>query len=311
MEGARIQTTPPFYEYLRIADGCDNRCSYCAIPYIRGGFRSREIENIVSEAETLAARGVKELVIVAQDTTRYGEDIYGEKKLPELLRRLCRIDGVEWIRLLYCYPDRVTDELLECIRDEDKIVKYMDIPVQHCNADVLKAMNRRGDKESLLALIAHIREKVPGIILRTTIMVGFPGETEEQFDELCGFVRDAAFERLGCFTYSAEEGTPAADMDGQIDEETAQRRMEIIMDEQSRNIDDWCDFMNDSEIDVTVEGYDRLAECCYGRSRLDAPEIDGKVFFTSSSPMNAGDIVKVRITGHIDCDLTGERVDED
>lgn len=308
MEGGRVQTTPPFYSYLRIADGCDNRCTYCAIPYIRGGYRSRKMEDIVAEAEKLACWGVKELIIVAQDTTRYGEDIYGEKKLPELLHRLCKIDGLEWIRVLYCYPDRITDELLECVRDEDKMVKYLDIPLQHCNANVLRSMNRRGDKQSLLDLIGHIRDVVPGITLRTTLMVGFPGETDEQFEELCDFVREAQFEKLGCFVFSPEEGTPAYDMDGKVDEETAERRMEIIMDAQSRNIDDWCDMMNDEIIDVTVEGYDRLAECCYGRSRQDAPEIDGKVFFTSTKSMTEGDIVKVRVTGHLECDLTGERI---
>ena len=308
MEGGRVQTTPPFYSYLRIADGCDNRCAYCAIPYIRGGYRSRRIEDIVAEAEKLACWGVKELIIVAQDTTRYGEDLYGEKKLPELLHRLCKIDGLEWIRVLYCYPDRITDELLECVRDEEKMVKYLDIPLQHCNADVLRSMNRRGDKKSLLELIAHIREIIPGITLRTTLMVGFPGETDEQFEELCDFVREAQFEKLGCFVFSPEEGTPAYDMDGKVDEKTAERRMEIIMDAQSRIIDDWCDSMNDEILDVTVEGYDRLAECCYGRSRQDAPEIDGKVFFTSTKSMTEGDIVKVRVTGHLECDLTGERI---
>ncbi len=310
MDGGRIGTTPPFYAYLRVADGCDNRCSYCAIPGIRGGYRSRSMEAVVEEARSLAARDVKELILVAQDTTRYGEDMYGKPMLPELLNRLCEIDGIRWIRLLYCYPDRVTDELLDTMREQEKIVNYMDIPLQHCNADILRAMNRKGDKDSLLALIEHIRERVPGIVLRTTLMVGFPGETDEQLTELAEFVREAQFERLGCFVYSPEEDTPAYDLEGRIDPQVAEHRMDIIMDEQSRCIDDWCDSMQDEILDVTVEGFDRLAGCCFGRSKLDAPEIDGKIFFSAKTPMTEGDIVKVRVTGHIECDLTGERVED-
>lgn len=310
MEGGRIQTTPPFYAYLRIADGCDNRCSYCAIPYIRGGFRSRPMDAVVAEAEKLAANGVKELVLVAQDTTRYGEDFGGESLLPELLERLCQIDGIMWIRLLYCYPDRVTDRLLDVIAKEEKIVKYMDIPLQHCCADILKAMNRRGDPESLLALIKHIREKVPGIALRTTMMVGFPGETRKHIEQLALFVREAKFEKLGCFVFSPEEDTPAYDLPDRVSEREGERRMEIIMEEQSRCIDDWCESMLGKEILVTVEGYDRLAECCYGRSATDAPEIDGKVFFSAKRRMTEGELVRVRVTDRLDCDLVGERIYE-
>ncbi|MBE6753482.1 MAG: 30S ribosomal protein S12 methylthiotransferase RimO [Ruminococcaceae bacterium] len=309
MEGSRVLTTPPFYAYLRIADGCDNRCSYCAIPYIRGSYRSRKMDDVVAEAENLAARGVKELILVAQDTTRYGEDFGGGSLLPELLERLCAIDGIMWIRLLYCYPDRITDRLLDTIAAQDKIVKYMDIPLQHCCGDVLKAMNRNGDKDSLLALVSHIREKVPGIALRTTMMVGFPGETRDHIEQLALFVREARFEKLGCFVWSAEEGTPAYDLPGRVSEKEGQRRMDIIMEEQSRCIDKWCEAMIGKELDVVVEGYDRLAECCYGRASTDAPEIDGKVFFTAKKKMNEGDIIRVRITDSMECDLIGERIE--
>ena len=308
LDGGRIQSTPPFYAYLRIADGCDNRCSYCAIPGIRGGYRSRSMENIIEEAKNLAADGVKELVLVAQDTTRYGEDLYGENRYCELLRKLCGIDGIEWIRMLYCYPDRITDELLDTIANQEKIVKYMDMPIQHCNAEILKAMNRRGDKASLLALVKHIREKVPGIVLRTTVMVGFPGETNAHFQELAEFVRDAKFEKLGSFVWSAEEGTPAYDLPNRVSEKVANRRQEIITDEQSRVVDAWCESMQGQVVEVVAEGYDRLAECCFGRTKSDAPEIDGKVFFTSDRRMNEGDIVKVRITDYMGSDLVGERV---
>lgn len=308
MDGGRIQSTPPFYAYLRIADGCDNCCTYCAIPGIRGGYRSRCMENIIEEAGKLAANGVRELILVAQDTTRYGEDLYGENKYCELLNRLCEIDGIEWIRMLYCYPDRITDELLDTIAGQSRIVKYMDIPVQHCNADILHAMNRTGDKESLLALIKHIRERVPNIVLRTTLMVGFPGETKAHFRELAEFVREAKFERLGCFVWSPEEGTPAYDMPDRVSESVGNRRQEVILDEQSRVIDAWCESMQGKVVEVVAEGYDRLAECCYGRTSTDAPEIDGKVFFTSTTKMNTGDIVKVRITDSMGCDLLGERI---
>ncbi len=310
MEGGRIQSTPPFYAYLRIADGCDNRCSYCAIPGIRGGFRSRPMENIIEEAKYMVAGGVKELIIVAQDTTRYGEDLYGEIKLPELLNKLCEIEDLVWIRLLYCYPDRVTDELLDVMANQSKIVKYMDIPLQHCSEPVLKAMNRRGNKDSLLALVKHIREKVPGINLRTTMMVGFPGETRKDIEELALFVREARFEKLGVFVWSAEEDTPAYDMPGRVSAKEGNRRMDIIMEEQSRVIDRNGDDMIGKEITVVVEGFDRLAECCFGRSEFDAPDIDGKVFFDAEGKrMNAGDLVRVRITDHMECDLVGEKAE--
>lgn len=307
MEGGRVQSTEQHWAYLKIADGCDNCCTYCAIPLIRGRFRSREMENIIKEAERLVYNGVKEINVIAQDTTRYGEDLYGELKLAELLRKLCKIDGLEWIRVLYCYPDRITDELLDTIREEEKIVKYIDLPLQHCSGKVLRAMNRRGDKESLLELVEHIREKIPGVVLRTTLIAGFPGETEEDFEELSDFVRQTKFERLGCFAYSQEEDTPAALMDDQIDEEIKNRRAEIITEQEALIIDSWCESQIGKDIDVLVDGFDRYAECFFGRSAFDAPEVDPNVFFTAPGRKpRPGEIVRVHISDHIDCDLTGE-----
>lgn len=232
LTGGRIQTTLSFYSYLKIADGCSNCCSFCAIPSIRGRNRSVPMEQLFAEATELAVNGVRELILIAQDSTRYGEDIYGKPSLPELLEKLCTIPQLKWIRVLYCYPERISDELLDVMAREDKIVKYIDMPIQHCDADILKKMNRPGDEETLRALIKKIREKVPGIILRTTLITGFPTETVEQFDRLADFVRDMEFDRLGCFPYSAEEGTKAAKMDGQLDEETKQHRADIIMEQQ-------------------------------------------------------------------------------
>lgn len=267
------------------------------------------MENIVAEAESLARDGIKELVVVAQDTTRYGEDIYGKSALPELLTRLSDIEGIEWIRLLYCYPDRVTDELLDVIASRKNICKYMDIPLQHANGEVLRAMNRTGDSKSLLELISHIREKVPGITLRTTFMVGFPGETAEQLNELAEFVQAAKFERMGCFIWSAEEDTPAYSFPDRVDENEARHRYDIIMNEQSRVVENWVESMQGKEITVVTEGFDRLAECCFGRSEADAPDIDGKVFFTTGGKkLTVGDMVRVRITDSMDCDLIGELI---
>ena len=309
LDGGRVQSTEFYWAYLRVADGCDNCCTYCAIPLIRGRFRSRKMESIVEEAERLAKNGVKELNVIAQDTTRYGEDIYGKLMLPELLRRLCAIDGVEWIRLLYCYPDRVTDELLTVINEEKKILKYIDLPLQHCEGRVLKAMNRRGDKSSLLALIRHIREMIPGVVLRTTLIAGFPGESEEDFESLSDFVEQARFERLGCFAYSQEEDTPAALMDGQLDEDVKERRAEIIGEQEALIMGDWCESVIGREIDVLVDGFDRYADCWTGRSAFDAPEVDPCVFFTvEGDKPRPGDIVRVRVTDRLDCDLTGEMI---
>ena len=305
IEGERILSTQPFYAYLKIAEGCDNCCTFCAIPLIRGRFRSRTMEDIVSEAEGLAAKGVTELVVIAQDTTRYGEDNYGGKKLPELLRRLCKIDGLKWIRTLYCYPERITDELLDTIASEEKLVKYLDIPLQHCNGDILKRMNRSGDRESLSALIKKIRERIPGVIIRTTMLTGFPGETEEQFSELCRFVKETKFERLGCFAYSAEEGTPAADFEDQVPIKVKEKRSEIVMEEQMFISDRFNEAMIGKTLEVVTEGFDRYAECWFGRSSMDAPEIDGKVFFTSERKLRIGEYVRVKIDDVMDYDLIG------
>lgn len=304
----RILSTPSYMAYIKISEGCDNRCTYCAIPKIRGRFRSRSIESIVSEAEKLADRGVKELVLIAQDTTRYGEDLYGESKLAELLRDLAKIDGLKWIRTLYLYPERITDELIDVFASEEKVVSYMDIPIQHCDKEVLKRMNRKGDEQSLLELIKKIRSRVPNIILRTTLIAGFPGESDQQFESLCEFVKKAGFDRLGCFAYSAEEGTAAAEFDGQLDEDVKSRRAEIIYDEQSRIMFEKNENQIGKTYEVVCEGFDRYAECFFGRSYMDAPEIDGKIFFTADKKPSPGEFVKVKITDTLDFDLLGERV---
>jgi ribosomal protein S12 methylthiotransferase len=308
ISGKRVITTLPFYSYIKISEGCDNRCTYCIIPTLRGRYRSRPMQEILEEARQLADGGVKELVVVAQDTTRYGQDLYNRLMLPELLKQLCKIGKLRWIRILYCYPDRITDELIEVIATEDKIVKYIDLPIQHVNARVVKDMNRRDDKASLTALIAKLRDRIPGLTLRTTLIVGFPGETEDEFGELCDFVKEIRFERLGVFAYSREDGTPAAEMPNQIDEDIKLRRQEIIMDEQTRIADENNQIMIGRTIEVLCEGYDRLAECNFGRSRADAPDIDGKVFFTAAKKPHAGSLVKVKITEVFDYDLTGEMV---
>ncbi len=306
LEGKRIVSNLPFFAYLKIADGCDNRCAYCAIPLIRGDYRSRSIESIVEEAKTLAQNGVKELIVVAQDITRYGLDLYGERRLPELLDELCEIDGIEWIRLLYAYPDEITDGLIDRIANQPKIVKYLDLPLQHISDRILRAMNRRGSGSEIREVIARLRERVPGIALRTTFIVGFPGETEEDFAQLCEFVRDTRFERMGCFAFSPEEDTPAAVMDGQLDDDIKQRRCEVLMDEQLEVAEGFCRSMVGKTLDVLVEGYDRYAQSCFGRSRYDSPDIDPKVFFTTGEPVNAGDIIRVKITDWMDYDLIGE-----
>ncbi len=308
IEGGRIISTQPFYAYLKIAEGCDNFCTFCAIPSIRGRFRSRPIENIIEEAEWLAKNGVTELVVIAQDTTRYGEDLYGEPKLPELLRELCKVEGIKWIRTLYAYPERITDELLDTIASEEKLVKYLDIPMQHCNEQILKRMNRGGSRESLSALVKKIREKIPGVILRTTMLTGFPGETEEQFAELCEFVKEMKFERLGCFAYSAEEGTPAATFEDQVPIKIKEKRSEIVMEEQMFISDRFNEEQLGKTLEVVTEGFDRYAECWFGRSAMDAPEIDGKVFFTSDRKLREGEYVKVTIDDVMDYDLLGTRV---
>ena len=307
MEGGRVQTTLPFYSYLKVAEGCSNCCTYCAIPAIRGKFRSVPMEKLIEEAKSLAERGVKELNIIAQDSTRYGEDLYGESKLPELLTELCKIEKLKWIRILYCYPERITDKLLDVIAKEDKIVKYIDVPVQHCCEDILKKMNREGSEEYLRSLMAKIREKVPNVTIRTTLITGFPSETEEQFNQLADFVKDMRFDRLGCFAYSQEEGTKAAQMPDQIDEETKQRRADVIMEQQQIIMAQNNEKMIGSTGEVVTEGYDRYGECYFGRSAADAPDIDGKIFFRSPErKLTSGSFVKVKITETLDYDLIGE-----
>ena len=305
LEGGRIISTQPFYAYLKIAEGCSNGCTYCAIPAIRGKFRSRTIENILEEARWLADNGVTELVVVAQDTTRYGEDIYGESRLPELLAELCKIEGFHWIRTLYLYPERITEKLIDTIAAQDKLVKYFDIPIQHCNADILKRMNRCGSRETLTELIGKIRARIPGVIIRTTLITGFPGETQEQFEELADFANDMRFERLGCFAYSAEEGTPAAKFEGQLPDEEKERRSDVIMEQQMFINDVQNQEMIGKVVEVVTEGFDRYAECCFGRSAADAPEIDGKIFFSSERKLTVGEYVKVKIDDTLDCDLLG------
>ena len=307
--GDRELTTPSYFAYVKIAEGCDNRCSYCAIPLIRGGYRSRTMESIEEECKGLVANGAKELVLIAQDTSRYGIDLYGEYSLAKLMARLCRIDGLRWLRVLYCYPDSITDELLDTMAREEKIVPYIDLPLQHASGPILKAMNRRGDRQSLTALMNKIRERVPGVVLRTTLITGFPGETEEDFTELAEFVKDVKFQRLGCFAYSQEEGTPAAELPGQLDEEVKAHRAELIMDRQMEIMERQGMELIGKTLEVLVEGYDRYAECWFGRSWRDAPDVDGKIFFTTGGKRpRLGSFVQVRVEDCMDCDLTGRLV---
>ena len=306
LNGGRILGSYPFSTYLKVADGCDNCCTYCAIPKIRGRLRSRKIEDCVTEAKKLAKSGVKELTVVAQDTTAYGEDIYGRPMLAELLRELCKIEGLHWIRTLYTYPDRITDELLDTVASEPKLVKYFDIPLQHVNGEILKRMNRRGDSESIKALINKIRAKIPDVTLRTTLITGFPGETEEQFCELAQFVKEMRFDRLGCFTYSAEEDTVAATFDDQIDGQTKQDRMDNIMDMQMAVSAEKNEEKVGKVTEVLIEGFDDYIKCYFGRTPADAPEVDGKIFFMSGRPLKIGDFVKVQVNDCLDYDLLGE-----
>ena len=307
--GDRVITTPPYTAYLKIAEGCSNCCSYCAIPMIRGRMRSREIEDIIEEAKTLVSLGAKEIVVVAQDTTRYGYDIYGRYALPELLKKLCDVEGISWIRLLYCYPELVTDELCELMANEEKIVKYLDIPIQHVNDEVLTRMNRKGGAEAVRGAVKKLREKVPGVVLRSTVICGFPGETRAQFSELCEFLAEAKFERLGAFAYSAEEGTKAAKMPSQVSEKEKQRRADIIMDKQQQIMTEWNEKRVGSTVKVLCEGYDRANKIYFGRSEADAPDIDAKVYFRSKSHrIEDGELVDVILTETLDLDMLGETV---
>ena len=305
LEGERILTSPTATSYLKIADGCSNKCAYCCIPLIRGPFQSRPMENIIAEAKKLAAEGTRELILIAQDTTNYGFDLYGERRLCALLRELAKIDELKWIRLLYLYPDKVTDELIDLMAEEEKILPYVEMPIQHAAGPVLKAMNRPGDDQTLLQTIENFRQKIPDIILRTTLIVGFPGETDEDFETLCNFVRKAKFDKLGVFTFSPEEGTPAYEMENQIEEEVKERRQEILEMIQAEIMEERQSALIGKELVVLVEGYDRYGECWYGRSFMEAPDIDGKIFFSADQAPKIGSFAKVEIEDIMDYDLIG------
>ncbi|WP_455484406.1 30S ribosomal protein S12 methylthiotransferase RimO [Eubacterium sp.] len=304
IDDERVLSTPSHWAYLKIAEGCDNRCSYCAIPGIRGKFRSRKIESVVDEAKSLVNRGVKEIILVAQDTTKYGQDLYGEYSLDKLLKELVKIDGLEWIRLFYCYPQRITDSLIEVIANEEKVCNYIDIPLQHSDATVLKNMNRVGDGNNYRVLLDKMRKAIPDLALRTTFMVGFPGETDDQFENLCDFVKDMKFDKMGCFTFSPEEDTPAFDMDNQIDEDVKKRRQEVLMNAQYSI----TEASNKSRVgNVYKVIIDSFADGKYtGRSYMDSPEIDSGIIFTSNKKLNIGDFVNVKITDFDGYDLIGE-----
>lgn len=309
LNGDRVLSTANYSAYLKIAEGCDNRCSFCAIPLIRGGFRSRRMEDILEEARGLAASGVKELNLVAQDTTRYGQDLYGEYSLDKLLTELCKIDGFHWIRVLYGYPDRVTDSLLEVMAREPKVVKYIDLPLQHASGRVLKEMNRNGNFDSLCALMQRIRSKVPGVVLRTTLIAGFPGETEEDFEQLCEFVRAVRFERLGCFAYSQEEDTPAGEREDQVDPQVRMHRTDLVMEEQMDIAFQMGKELVGKKLEVLVEGYDDEQQMYYGRSYMDAPDIDTRTsFVTEQEEVQVGDFVWVEVLDSVGYDLIGRQI---
>ena len=302
----RVLSTPTHFAYLRIAEGCSNSCAYCIIPKLRGRYRSRPMEDILTEARALAADGVKECIVIAQDITRYGVDLYREKKLPELLRELCKLD-FHWIRLHYLYPDEFTDELIDTIADEEKVLPYLDIPIQHCNDKVLKAMNRRGAKAELLALFRKLRARIPGLVLRTSLIAGLPYEDEAAFEELCEFLQEVRIERAGVFPYSPEEGTDAAEMPNRVDTAEAERRAELVADVQSRIMDDFNESRMGDLAEVLCEGFDPQSMQYIGRSYAESPDIDGHIYFTSADDVNPGDFVTVRITGAMDGELVGER----
>ena len=306
LEGQRILTTPQYWAYLKIGEGCSNRCTYCTIPSIRGNMRSRSMENVIDEAKQLAESGVKELILIAQDTTSYGLDLYGELKLPELLNELCKIDSIEWKRLLYCYPDRITDELIETMKNQEKVVNYIDLPLQHADDKILKAMNRRGDQALIRNVISKLRTEIPDVVIRTTFIVGFPGEGEEEFETLAEFVNEIEFDRLGVFTFSPQEGTPAFDMEDQVDEDIKTRRGEVIMQDQYSIMEEKNNEKIGKTYRVVVEDYDGYSDSYTGRTYMDAPEIDGLVKFTSHKDLDIGDFVDVEIFDVEDYDLIGE-----
>ena len=310
LETGRVMTTPEYFAYIKVAEGCDNRCSYCVIPSLRGKFRSRTMDDVLYEARLLAASGVKELIVVAQDTSRYGTDLPGHKRLlPELLRQMCQIDGIRWVRVHYLYPDEIDDELIDVIASEEKIVKYLDIPIQHCNDKILKLMNRRGNNAWLRELFTKLRSRIPGLVLRTSVITGLPGEGEEEFQELCQFLKEHRLERVGAFAFSPEEGTPAAEMD-HVDFEAAAQRAEMVEIIQSRIMDDYYEAMVGKVLDVLVDGFDEEAEQFFGRSYADSPDIDGRVWIASDEPLSMGEFVRVQIDGAVDGDLSGFIVEE-
>ena len=310
-ETGRIVTTPEHYAFIKIAEGCDNRCAYCIIPYLRGKFRSRQMDDVLYEARLLAASGVKELIVVAQDTSRYGTDLPEHKRLlPELLRQLCQIEELQWIRVHYVYPDEIDDEFIEVMATEPKIVKYLDIPIQHCNSKILDLMNRRGNGEFLRDLFDTLRSRIPGLVIRTSIITGLPGEGEEEFEELCAFLREQRLPRVGAFAFSPEEGTEAAKMD-YPDHEVAVRRAELLEMIQSDIMDEYNASMIGKTLEVLVEAYDEENEQYYGRTYGDSPEIDGRVWLACDEPLNEGDFVRVCIDSCIDGDLAGYVLEEE
>lgn len=303
-ECGRILTTPRQYAYLKIAEGCDNHCAFCIIPALRGRYRSRPMEKLIEEAKELAAGGAKELIVVAQDTSRYGIDLYGERKLAELLRELCRIDGIVWVRVHYLYPDEMSDELIDVLASEPKIVKYLDIPIQHINDGILKKMNRRGNSKYLRELLRKLRQRIPGLVLRTSLITGLPGEGEKEFEELCDFLREFRMERVGAFVFSPEEGTRAAKME-YPDTEIARQRADFIEELQSRIMDDWNESMMGKRLQVLCEGFDADEDCYYGRTYADSPDIDGRILFESEQTLEPGDFVTVEVTDACDGELIG------
>ena len=304
-EVGRVMTTPEHFSYIKIAEGCNNRCAFCIIPYLRGKYRSRQLDDVLYEARVLAANGTKELIVVAQDTSRYGTDFPEHKRLlPELLRELCKIDGLHWIRVHYVYPDEIDDELIEVLATEPKIVKYLDIPIQHCNDKILSTMHRRGDKKLIVDLFAKLRQRIPGLVIRTSLITGLPGEGEEEFQELCDFLREQKLERVGAFVFSPEEGTPAATMD-HVDEEVAKERADTLEMIQSQIMDEYNAAQIGKTLEVLVDGYDEEQEQFYGRTYADSPDIDGRVWIGSEEPLREGDFVMVTVDGTVDGDLTG------
>ncbi len=310
-ETGRILTTPEHYAFIKIAEGCDNRCAYCIIPYLRGKFRSRQMDDVLYEARLLAASGVKELIVVAQDTSRYGTDLPGHKRLlPELLEKLCEIEELHWIRVHYVYPDEIDDAFIDVMANQPKIVKYLDIPIQHCNSKILKLMNRRGDGDFLRELFRKLRSRIPNLVIRTSLITGLPGEGEEEFRELCDFLQEVRLERVGAFAFSPEEGTPAAEMKF-VDNETAVKRAEMVEMIQSRIMDDYNASFIGKDLEILVDGYDEELEQFYGRTYADSPDIDGIVWLASEEPLREGSFVMAHIDGLIEGDLSGYVIEEE